>query len=248
MIYLKSHVKKVLQSVKPLFIPQHLDYTKFIVIAYARTGSNYLMAGLNSIKSIRMYHELLAGHNRTVGKDYEKILSKCFSKVDKNIKWVGFKVFYHHLSDEEKGKIFQQSDAKIIHLIRKNKLRIIVSLDKAIQTNQWHATKKVEPSGKVTIDAASLFQRMEEIIGYEDLFDKNLINAPVLNITYEDLNATPVTAFQRVTDFLGCPEQVQLDKSPYKKQSNKPLKEEIENYQEVYDLLKNTRYADYLKE
>ena len=245
---IKRRIKRILPKIKATIKGQHLDYTKFIVLGYARTGSTYLMAGLNTIPSIKMYHEVLAGHNRKIGEGYDKIFSSCFSKVDKDIKWVGFKLFYYHLSDEEKQKFFRISDAKIIHLKRLNKLRTIVSFAKANKTKQWAVTNNAPHDAKVHIDTSLLKDRINKILYYEDLFEKKMKNTSVLNVAYEHLAANPNEEFNRITNYLGCTDHVDLTKIPFKKQSNKTLAEEIENYQEVHDLLINTDFREYLND
>ena len=47
---------------------------RFAIVGNARTGSNYLLDGLKTSPSIRMYHEIFADHNRRV----ERILKRSF--------------------------------------------------------------------------------------------------------------------------------------------------------------------------
>ena len=74
---------------------------RFAIVGNARTGSNYLLDGLRSSPSIRMYHEIFADHNRKVGEDFCKILSTVFQYESKSTRMVGFKVFYNHLREQE---------------------------------------------------------------------------------------------------------------------------------------------------
>src|SRR5512144_2789036 len=77
---------------------------RFTSIGNARTGSNYLLDGLKSSPSIRMYHELFADHNREIGKDFDKVFSTLFRKEKKGTRMVGFKLFYNHLTEAEWDK------------------------------------------------------------------------------------------------------------------------------------------------
>src|SRR6266540_7200944 len=79
----------------------HQVEQRFAIVGNARTGSNYLLDGLKTSPSIRMYHEIFAAHNRQVGTDFEKILSTVFQYESRSIQMVGFKVFYNHLTEGE---------------------------------------------------------------------------------------------------------------------------------------------------
>ncbi len=115
----------------------HRNYNRFAIIGNARTGSNYIFIGLENSNHIRMYHEVFAIRNRKLaGKDFNQIFPMMFRKEDKNIKAVGFKLFYDHLTKDEWEKFLLYKDLKIIHLTRENCLRTIVSLDIAFKLDQ----------------------------------------------------------------------------------------------------------------
>src|SRR5215218_10885959 len=116
---------------------------RFAIVGNARTGSNYLLDGLKTSPSIRMYHEIFADHNRQVGKDFDRVFSTVFQPESKATKMVGFKVFYNHLTAEEWQKFLTCKDLKIIHLIRRNRLRTVISLEIAFKTGQWTQSGKV---------------------------------------------------------------------------------------------------------
>src|ERR671925_2110889 len=112
-----------------------------------------------------MYHEIFASHNRTVGKDFEKILSTIYQYESKSTRLVGFKVFYNHLTDEEWEKLVRRKDLRVIHLTRRNRLRTVISLEIAFKTGQWtKAANSARPKEKrVTLDPVKLLQRLEQI-------------------------------------------------------------------------------------
>ena len=64
---------------------------RFAIVGNARTGSNFLLDGLKSSSSIRMYHEIFADHNREVGKNFDRVFSTVFQPESKSTKIVGFK-------------------------------------------------------------------------------------------------------------------------------------------------------------
>ncbi len=124
----------------------HCNYKRFAVIGHARTGSNYLFVGLNSSNCVRMYHEVFAKRNREIaGKEFDLIFPMLFRKESRNIKAVGFKLFYDHLTRDEWEKFLSHKYIRIIHLTRENRLRTIVSLDIAFfnspRADSGHASK-----------------------------------------------------------------------------------------------------------
>ena len=106
---------------------------RFAIVGNARTGSNFLLDGLKSSPSIRMYHEIFADHNRRVGENFDRVFSTVFQPESKSTKIVGFKVFYNHLTEDEWQKFLACRDLKIIHLLRRNRLRTVISLEIAFK-------------------------------------------------------------------------------------------------------------------
>lgn len=225
-------------------LPKHSDYTKFIILAHARTGSNYLRNGLLQLDCVRLEEEIFAKHNRNVGENYEQIIGGIFGPVERGITHVGFKLFYYHLSPDELQKLLAIGELKVIHLIRENKLRTIVSLDKARQNNQWVATG-AGSSEPVTIACHDLVDRIGKIHAYEKEFSDYFANHDVLNISYEKLTEHPETAFNDVSDFLQLP-PIDFRKISLKKQGKRTIKQDAINADEIELVLRGTPYEGYL--
>ena len=219
----------------------------FAIVGNARTGSNYLLDGLDSSPAIRMYHEIFASHNREVGKDFDKIFSTVFRPESKDTRMVGFKVFYNHLTEAEWQKLVAHRDLKVIHLTRRNRLRTVISLEIAFKTGQW--TKSGNSGGprekRVTIDPQKLLQRIEQIEAGEEATRARFCDRPILEVVYEELVRSPREVFQSVTEYLGVdaidPDQIRL-----KRQNPETVDHLILNYDEVDAVLRNTRFAEYL--
>src|SRR5215210_8702901 len=179
---------------------------RFAIVGNARTGSNYLLDGLNSSPSIRMYHEIFASHNREVGKDFEKTLSTVYQYESKSTKIVGFKVFYNHLTEDEWKKFVAHRDLKIIHLTRRNRLRTVISLEIAFKTGQW--TKAGNSGGpkekRVTLDPLKLVRRLEQIEEGEAATRARFCDRQMLESVYEEMVQSPNEVFASVAAFLGA--------------------------------------------
>jgi LPS sulfotransferase NodH len=222
---------------------------RFAIVGNARTGSNYLLDGLKSSPSIRMYHEIFAGHNRRAGQDFSSLLSTVFQYESRSIQMVGFKVFYNHLSEEEWQRLQACRDLQIIHLTRRNRLRTVISLEIAFKTGQWtQSVRAGRPREKqVVLEPSKLIKRLEQIESGEAAARSRFCDRPILEIVYEELVQSPPEVFASVGAYLGVdgidPGQIRL-----KRQNPEALRQLIVNYDEVAAALSSTRFAEYLEQ
>jgi hypothetical protein len=242
-----SKIRKVIKDYQGALFG-HYGYTRMVIVGYARTGSNYLLDGITSSPSVRMYHEIFAEHNREPGKDFDKIFSRLLRKHEKHIKLVGFKLFYYHLTEEEWAKFLCHDEFKVIHLTRRNRLRTLLSLEIAMKTDQWkiRAGSNARSGDKrVSLNATDLVERIENIQRLEVDARERFKGRPMLEVVYEDLTADPVAGFQRISEFLGLTD-VDPGKNIHKKQNPEGLKDLIINFDEVAKALTGTPYEKYL--
>ena len=228
----------------------HRNYKRFAVIGHSRTGSNYLFVGLNSSNSVKMYHEVFAKrHRKIAGKEFDLIFPMIFRKETKNIKAVGFKLFYDHLTRDEWEIFLSHKYIRIIHLTRENRLRTIVSLDIAYKTDQWSASAndkdKQIVEKRILLDTSKLIDRLEQIQDYETFIRDRFKDRHILEVVYEKLTTKPGETFQYIGGYLGV-DDIDLSKITLTKQNPESLEQLIVNYDEVYELLKNTKYAPHL--
>jgi LPS sulfotransferase NodH len=222
---------------------------RFAIVGNARTGSNFLLDGLKSSPSIRMYHEIFADHNRRVGEDFDKVFSTVFQPESKSTKVVGFKVFYNHLTDDEWQKFLTCRDLKIIHLIRRNRLRTVISLEIAFKTGQWTKSGKSNPGEfkekRLKLDPSKLIKRLEQIEAGETTARIRFRDRKILEVVYEDLVRSPQSEFDSISAYLGV-EGIDPNKIRLRRQNPETLQQLIINYDEVDAALRNTRFAEYL--
>lgn len=220
---------------------------RFAIVANPRTGSNFLLDGLKSSSSIRMYHEIFADHNRQIGKDFEKILSTVLQYESKSTKIVGFKVFYNHLSEEEWEKLQRRDELKVIHLTRRNRLRTVISLEIAFKTGRWTSSHNFvrTQEKRVMLDPARVVKRLEQIEAGEAATRARFRDREMLEVIYEELVHSPEQVFSSVEKYLGV-DGIDPNRIRLKKQNPEALEQLIINYDQVEAALKSTRFAEYL--
>src|SRR6266508_2176742 len=227
----------------------HLVDQRFAIVGNARTGSNYLLDGLKSSPSIRVYHEIFADHNRRIGEDFDRVLSTVFQPESKSTKIVGFKVFYNHLTENEWQKFLAFRDLKIIHLIRTNRLRTVISLEIAFKTGQWTKSGKGS-SGEIKVkrlmlDPSKLIKRLERMEEGEATARIRFHDRQILEVIYEELVKSPKLVFEAVGKYLGV-DGIDPGKIRLRRQNPETLQQLIINYDEIEAALRNTRFAEYL--
>jgi LPS sulfotransferase NodH len=222
---------------------------RFAIIGNARTGSNYLLDGLRTSPSVRMYHEIFADHNRQVGKDFDKIFATVFQPESKSTKTVGFKVFYNHLTEDEWKKLLACRDLKVIHLTRRNRLRTVISLEIAFKTGQWTQSGKGHSGEfkekRLKLDASKLLKKLEQIEQGEATARSRFRDREILEVVYEELVQSPKTVFESVSMYLGV-DGIDYGKIKLRRQNPETLQQLLINYDEIKAILRKTRFAEYL--
>ena len=180
-------------------------------------------------------------------------------KQYKQVKSLGIKDFHYNLWDYGLLDFFQKNqDILIIYLYRENLLKQHISLEMMRKTkvvssqNLENCQQKPEDikKRKLYIDTdeiMEILQIAEDFVQQKEELLSNLPDSRILRISYEQLFSSPESqnsfrdqAFQ----FLGV-EQIKIE-SDHRKISSNNLVDIVENYQEVYDALVNTKFAKYL--
>jgi len=244
---IKKPIVKILSQLDHIWneIFGNKDYEKFVVITRSRTGSNFLMASLNSHPNIVANREVFRELDE---KSCAEVWERTFAKKPHNITLVGFKIFYYHPLDSDDRSVWDQLVAdkrvKVIHLKRNNLLRTVLSGKIALKTKVWtnkrSAIKVKLEDKKLSLNVDECIVEFKKIKEWESNIDKMFNDHPKLVINYEKLVAKPDT-FDEILDFLGI-EQKEL-KSGYKKQNKEPLEELIENYHEFSGKLSKTEWG-----
>lgn len=161
---------------------------------------------------------------------------------------IGFKVNYSQIrSHKIIYEWIKQNNIKVIHLVRYNLLKRLVSHKVAHARRLFHSTQSVAPI-KVHIDPKILLEdfkrRQERFRKYRERFITEL-NVPYLEVSYESLQEKHEREMSRTFRFLGVNAHV-ASKTELVKVNPDFLNEIIENYVEVENALRNTEYEKFL--
>ena len=166
-------------------------------------------------------------------------------------KAIGFKLMYNQaVSDVAIPQYLQKNRVHCVHLIRRNHLDAILSAEAVRLRGLAHAEDGAKVSDvRIKLESKSIalrIARRERDIESARQFAK-FLRLPTTEIFYEDLKADPA-AIKPVLKFLGVDaESIQL-KSGLRKLNSNSHRDLISNYSKVAAALKDTKYADLLRD
>ena len=132
----------------------------------------------------------------------------------------------------------------VIHLVRQNALKTIISVASTKVRRVHHSTDKVQAI-KVRLPPRQLLRRLERVMGRVERYRTLLKDRPHIEVSYESFVANRAPESRRVLEFLDADVEVPLQTELVKLNPDS-LEEIIENYSEVQQTLAGTRFAHYL--
>jgi LPS sulfotransferase NodH len=202
-------------------------------------------AFINLIKTDKDLHEKLKEHVRKFELRFNR-----FDYADLRKKLDGV---WNYLKDD--------SELKIIHLKRRNKLKMFSSLKRAYVLNEW---AKLDDNARqnqnsVFLDPDRCYEFFNMASDKERHFDAFFRNNKMIDVTYEQLCKNTIVTIEKIYDFLGITHQgsrsffrkqevTMIPKSIFQKQNRMTLSESITNYWELKDRFKNTKWIEYFEE
>ena len=221
------------------------NYKKFVIISTSRTGSTLLMTLLNDHENIICEGEIFKNLNN---KSCEQIWNIFFANKPKKIEQVGFKLFYFHPNGEDKSVwdfIKNDKNITIIHLMRKNLLRIYLSQRIGLKTKLWtdninRPNNITLESKKVTLNYQECSDALDKMANYQNKTKQIFKNHNYLEIFYEDLVQNKSLEMNRIFTLLNLP--VQKVSANNKKQNPENLNELINNYSDLKIKFKNSEW------
>jgi hypothetical protein len=239
------------------------DYVRFVVLGHGRSGSSHLLGLLHShpnivVRSELFHSEIVQGYETHVL--HERLLQErqanpfiflnhlLFHGYPASVEAVGYKMFYQHF-EERPGMceaIRNMPRMKILHLKRRNLLRVLYSARRARLENKWgkfdQATVPALPLEIPVKECLNFFPFVERLRAQHDAVYGSMQHV----VWYEDLVACREETLQKTLSYLGLP-QVPLS-SRYVRQNTAPLSECIANYEEICRHLQGTPWAEFLEE
>ena len=225
------------------------DYTKFVIVCRSRTGSNMLVDLLNSNPQVRAYGEIF----RTLGgKSSNELYQAIFP--DKSHKTIGFKLFYYHPLDADGTPVWNyllnDRNIKVLHLKRKNLLKVHLSRLIAGKTDNWLSNadsprKNNLEEKKVTINLTEMFNDFLETNKQIQWIDDQFSGHAMQTVYYDELISRTNLEMRKIFAFLGTRQTSTA--TNLQKQNPEKLSELIVNYREVEEALCNTEYSFMLK-
>lgn len=226
-------------------------YKKFIIISDSRTGSTLVKNMLNFHPNIIAEGEVF---KMLESQSSLEAWNKLFRKRQKKIKYVGCKLFYHHplIGDKEVWNLVENDKSIIIiHLIRKNVLRSLVSKKIGLKTKKWTENINSEEfidlkNKKIKLTSEECEKYFTEIKGYQEEIDRNFSNHKLIPLSYEDLAKDSRTVIKGIYREFGL-DDFERD-SELKKQNPESLEDLIINYHELKDYFNGSKWEIYFYE
>ncbi len=171
---------------------------------------------------------------------------------DQSIAAIGFKIMYDQLGlvPYRYPSVFhyaKRKGLKIIHVVRANVFRIVISQTLARHRKQFHLTDDDKPSlDPITVDPRWLLRRIEKISRQQETWRQKIANSDHMEIRYEDFVARKESSVGSLLRYLGVP-STDFRFSGLKKISPHEMDETISNFDEVRKALEQSPFARMLK-
>ena len=226
--------------------------TKYIVLSTQRSGSTFLGTSLDAHPKIRCCEELFMPKNAnpTTYRTYRNLslerklkhafmrrksictyLNQTFSDAQK-FDAFGFNFLYGQARRfPEVIDWCKQANVKVIHLIRKNTLKVLVSRLVAKKRGVYISTVPVERI-TVTLNVRTLIPEIQKMESIVDKYQKVFSTFPFMEVFYEDLLAQRSAEYGRIARFLNVDSEGELTTNVVKTSPDR-LEELIDNYDDV---------------
>jgi LPS sulfotransferase NodH len=177
---------------------------------------------------------------------------------------IGFKVMYNQMSlwptfaylTPRAGQLLQDRSLRrwlsvnqvvIIHTLRRNRLKVLVSHELAGQSGRFHSRDPVAGSQSVVIPLRGLKARLRRIETAERVACATILGLPTIEIFYEDYISTGgVGQDACLCAVLGQSAPKGGLSSPLIKVSSDDLRDTVANYDQVAACLSGTRFERFL--
>ena len=244
---------------------------KFCVVSAQRSGSTWLIQLLNSHHQIKTFNaepflqqenwfdDVFVPYHHFKQNSTDSRFQTMFKYLDILEEYdsephdiIGFKIMYNQIKEYPEFLIKILLDKyRIVHLVRRNHLDVLISGSVAKQYGVYHVKKATSGIRAVTIETASLIDRLDYFENRYRLF-KSLLKIfplPVLEVNYESLAKNKNETLKLIADFIQADSQSLTLDSKLKKVNSGSYQEKIANYEQVAAILKqHSKYAAFLND
>lgn len=240
---------------------------KFIVLTTQRTGSTLLWRYLDLCPEVDAHGEIFLKSMKRPDsyssfiKTYKlgfvlnflakrKMISKYLDElctISKDKKAVGFKLMYNQNNDILK-RIIRENDFHIIHLIRRNYLKVIISRETARIRSLYHVTENVAiNTAKIKLDSSDILEKLLEIKNEVIENRKEFGQLKYVELFYEDFILEKDLETKNILEFLGLKNQdLKGEEFPLKKINSDKIEDVLENYNEIEAVVKESEFRAFL--
>jgi LPS sulfotransferase NodH len=244
---------------------------KFVVLTTNRSGSEWMMSTLNSFPDVFAHSELFLprpqvsegkwnsdfAYPRFIESKVKGIALRPFSVFSYLNTFygmpgkVGFKLMYKQLGAyPEILAYLLKHHVRIIHLIRQNHLDVMLSYAVKARIGRSHLLvgQSTPDELRVELDTRNLLRKLAWLQEQQNIARRLLIwfRLPHLEVAYEDLVRDQIY-FHRIGDFLSINSTQQIPQSALTKIRKKGHRNVIGNYDEVKEVLVNSKFAGLLE-
>ena len=240
---------------------------KFVILITQRTGSTLLWRYLDLHPEIEAHGEIFLKamgrqdsystfiKNSNFGKlnnilRKRKMISSYMEQIfpkESKSKAIGFKLMYNQNNDTL-SDLIKENDFHVIHLIRQNFLKIILSRETARKRSLYHASNSDDiESIKIHLQSENLIDELYEIKKEVDRNRAVFKSTAYSEVFYEDLIANKDEVTKSIINSLGLSLNGLSDMVfPLKKINSDKIEDIIDNYDEIKNILENSEFREFL--
>ena len=214
------------------------DICKYIILFQGRAGSTYLTEHMRHHGQIRAMFEEFT----TIPGDWDSQLDWMSNFFYSNshgdaIRAVGFKTKYTDIADLDLFTNFVQDNGiKVIHLFRRNLVKLIISVIRADELRRLHGDSNLYQAkkelGKIKVSPKEFRRHKKRIRHYKELRDfVDNLNVDICKVSYEQLLHNLDGSLKKIWRFLGV--ENQATQAEVMKNTPDRLEDAVENLDEL---------------
>ena len=225
------------------------QHTPFVVTFQGRCGSTYLVEALNKHSQIHCWKEYFSTlkKRKANAEDQLRWLADFYSSPPVACSAVGFKTKLKDVMDLDGfARVLREHQSLIIHLQRRNTVKLTVSLLNAMRLNEltgdWNLYKASDRPEKlrVNVERFDEYLKAAERKSEDEIAFVSSLGLPALNVYYEDLLSDETGTLQQITRFLGV--DYEAVRGDALKVTSNELRDAVENFDELLGCYRGTSY------